>query len=298
LSPLGSGADARSNNFKVTGEQMSAEYRPVKDLPFHLLDHRLEEYGISVDRQGPITCLIGPHGVLVARPEGKSTHFERSLGVDTQAVLDALAVEYGIEIVDENDYRFWGFASHAEMLEACGDPEPSPPSWVLAEGPSLGDAQFAIAWLQAAIDADQMLQLHFERNPALRKSLYRLESEYTIQFVPAAMAFVGMWRMGQGIFSVNLFDSEWAEIFSIMAAVGFFTQTGHRYQMTIPGVPTVDVIVNALHPLAATEDQETFLHPERLLVTMTEQETVRWKGRLESMNWQQRLADRDALLAD
>jgi len=85
---------------------MSAEYRPVTEIPFHVIDKRLEKYGIKVELHGAITGLVGAHGTLFARPEGNSTHFERGIGVDTQAVLDAIETEYGITIVDENDQRY------------------------------------------------------------------------------------------------------------------------------------------------------------------------------------------------
>jgi hypothetical protein len=91
---------------------MSAEYRPVSAISFRIIDKRLEKYGINVDMSDAITTLIGPHGTLFARPEGNSTHFERRFCVDVQAILDAIETEYGITVVDENDHRFWDFASH------------------------------------------------------------------------------------------------------------------------------------------------------------------------------------------
>ncbi len=274
---------------------MSAEYRPVKDLPFHLLDHRLEEYGISVDQQGPITCLIGPHGVLVARPEGKSTHFERSLGVDAQAVLDALAVEYGIELVDENDLRFWGFSNEAEMIASQAKALNWNDLWILAEGPAISDAQFAVDWLQAAIDADRMLEQVFEQHPEFRKCLPSRE----MAFAAAALAFIGKWIEERGVFSFSLIvRNSRADIFSVMAGVGFFILTGGRYQLTMPDDLRLEKIVDALRSLAATEDEDGVLYPHRLLVTMSQPETDDWKEKLDSMNLQQRLADRDALLAE
>lgn len=98
---------------------MSVEYRPVPAIPFKVIDKRLEKYGIKVELSGPTTALIGSHGTLFAKPEGNSTHFERKLGIDVQTVLDAIETEYGITIVDENDHRFWGFASHDDMVAAC-----------------------------------------------------------------------------------------------------------------------------------------------------------------------------------
>jgi hypothetical protein len=88
---------------------MSAEYRTLEPLPFCSLDKRLEKYGIIVEMDTELTELIGPHGVLFARPEGDSTHFERHLLADTHAVLDAIGKEYGVTISKEsglNSSRF------------------------------------------------------------------------------------------------------------------------------------------------------------------------------------------------
>jgi hypothetical protein len=47
---------------------------------------------------------------------------------------------------------------------------------------------------------------------------------YAVEFSPAAMAFVAAWFKGQGVFSLNLFDSQWAENFAFITAAGFFTR--------------------------------------------------------------------------
>jgi hypothetical protein len=44
-------------------------------------------------------------------------------------------------------------------------------------------------------------------------------------------------------------------------------------------------IRDALLQLAETEDKDGFVHPERLLVTMTRKEVESWKHRLKSINW-------------
>ena len=284
----------RQKRHTSTENKLSAEYRPVFDIPFDHLDSRLEKYGISVDRQGSVTRLIGPHGILFAKREGNSTHFERRLGGDTQVVLDALAVEYGIEIVDENDYRFWGFSTRAEMIASRAKALDWTQFWILVEGPALSDAQFAKDWLQAAIDADQMLEQIFEQNPELRKCIPRRE----IGFAPSARAFIGMWLEEKGTVSVSLVTNRWVNTLSVMAGIGFFTLTGGRYQLTIPRHLDLEKIVDALRSLAATEDEEELFYPHRLLVTMTHSETENWKEKLDSMNSLHRLADRNALLAE
>ena len=285
---------------------MSAEYRPVRDIPFRTIDERLERYGIKLEYCGAVTKLIGPSGILFAEPEGNSTHFERHLGVDTDAALDALEREYGIEIVDENDHRFWGFATVDEMnasfkevaIARCRSAELCGIHWILVEGPCSGNAEFAYRWLQSAIEADRLLQGYFHENPDFRSRIRRLEIACNIEFAPSAMAFIRMWLERGVAFSVDLIDSEWAEIACVMAAVGFFLQTGVRYQMTVPKQLTIDLIKRALLQLAGTEDAESILHPENLLASITRAQTQEWNQRLSAMPWQQRVADRDALLAE
>ncbi len=85
---------------------------------------------------------------------------------------------------------------------------------------------------------------------------------------------------------------------AIMADVGFFTQTGARYQMTVPKSLEIETITNALLLLASTEDDEYFLHHEMVLTTMTQQEAAAWKSRLNQMPWARRDADRALLLDD
>ena len=106
---------------------MSAEYRPVFAIPFRDIDKRLEKHGIKVDMSDHTVRLTGPNGTLVATPEGGSTHFERNLRADTEAVLNAIQTEYGIEIVDEDDPRFWGYASWDD------NEEPKGKTWITEE---------------------------------------------------------------------------------------------------------------------------------------------------------------------
>jgi hypothetical protein len=287
---------------------MSAEYRPIKRIPFHsLFECDFAKYGIQIegDRDCAVLGLIGPHGTLFATPDGNSTHYERHLGIDTDVILEALSKEFDTEMVNEDDHRFWGFATEEEMKAASQEVAQSPSRfgemdgrhWFLAEGPSFADADFTYRWLQAAIEADRLLQLYFDENPGFRSSISRLEIAWAIQFAVSAMAFVGMWLENKSTFSLDL-TSEWGEIACEMAAVGFFSQTGDRYQMTIPKCLTVNQIREALLQLASTEDAEYVLHPEWLLASTTKKEIQEWQQRLSAMPWQQRVADRDALLAE
>jgi hypothetical protein len=170
--------------------------------------------------------------------------------------------------------------------------------FILAEGRRLSDAEFTSQWLLSAIEADRLLQKHFCEKPEFRASIFRLECPYRIAFAMSAMAFVGMWQAGKGSFSLDLLDPEWAEIFCVMARLGFFKQTDRRYQMTIPNTVAIDRIKDELLRLIATQDSEYRLHPEELLTNMPQQQAIDWKRKLKRMNWQKRVADRDALLAE
>ena len=127
---------------------MSMEYRPVSAIQFSSLDNRLEKYGIKVEVSDHTIAMRGRNGVLFAKPEGESLHCERKLGVDTEDVLEAIRTEYGVEIVDENDHRFWGFSSEEAMLGSFGLVTDSSNSaadqCVVIEGPLSLDVDFAI----------------------------------------------------------------------------------------------------------------------------------------------------------
>jgi hypothetical protein len=50
--------------------------------------------------------------------------------------------------------------------------------------------------------------------------------------------------------------------------------------------------------LAATEDEEFVIHPEHVLRVVPLPSAQAWQSRLQKMDEQQRLADRDLLLSD
>ena len=65
-------------------------------------------------------------------------------------MLQAIRTEYGVEVVDENDHRFWGFSSEEAMLGSFGSVTVSNNSaadqCVVIEGPLSHDVAFAILW--------------------------------------------------------------------------------------------------------------------------------------------------------
>jgi hypothetical protein len=169
--------------------------------------------------------------------------------------------------------------------------------WVLVEGPAPGAAAFLGRWLLAAVEVDQRLADQYKQNPDLKPQIDRLEVECLVEFAPAAAAFVERFMKNLTCFPLDLWD-EWGEIFAIMAQIGFFRLTGHRYQMTVPTEISGSLIETALLRLATTEDHESFLHPERLVTTLSKADAKNWQSRLERLFWLQRVADRALLLED
>ena len=65
-------------------------------------------------------------------------------------------------------------------------------------------------------------------------------------------------------------------VFVLMAEMGFFVQTGKRYQMTVPEKLNTEIVKQAHLKLAATED-ENWIHPERLVVDMPYSEAQKYQ---------------------
>jgi hypothetical protein len=169
-------------------------------------------------------------------------------------------------------------------------------SHVLVEGAGAGDSSFVVRWLLSAAKADRMLEREFNRYPKFRTSIERLEIVCLVAFRPPAMAFLRMFFEDLTTFSLDLKRSEWADMFVIMTAAGFFELTGDRYQMTVPKKLEMKKIKRALLQLAATEDKDYELHPERFVRTIAYSELTEWRKRLDRLSWQQRLTDRAILL--
>jgi hypothetical protein len=83
-----------------------------------------------------------------------------------------------------------------------------------------------------------------------------------------------------------------------MAGLGFFRQTGERYQMTLPQEINGQMIEEALLKLAATEDEEDYLHPEDLVSCLTKTRAHMWQDLLERQPLIERVADRALLLEE
>ena len=95
---------------------------------------------------------------------------------------------------------------------------------------------------------------------------------------------------------VRLDDEMGVDEFTMMVEMGFFVLTGQRYQMVIPTRLTIGKVKRAALKLAQTEDEEYYLHPEYLVVTMPYAEAKAWQVRLRGMNEDNRCADKLLLL--
>lgn len=168
--------------------------------------------------------------------------------------------------------------------------------WVLIEGPGPGDAEFLGRWLLAAVAADQVLEEHFRNNGGLRDRITTLEIIRIVSFSPAATRTTRLLMKNLSCFSLDARD-EWGELFALMAKIGFYRLTGSRYQMTIPQKFSGAEIEHALLELAATEDQEYYLHPEYLVKCLSKREAEIWEARLARQPWMHRVADRNLLLS-
>ena len=275
---------------------MSVEFRPVSAIPFRNIDERLEKYGIKVTRRGLVTALEGRHGILFASLDGESTHFENKF-VDTDDVLDAIQTEYQIEIVGEDDPRFWGYSTWEGVYSA---PRVAP-KWIVVEGPDPTDMDFTISWLNAAKEAGLLWQNNPELNDLWDKlcshNPFYIEDDKTVDVSSAAMVFVGKWLGSGAAFKWDFSCSRWLEHFLLMLFAGFFVQTGDRYQMTVPREIDIAKVRGDLEDGLKRMRQENLSQTD-LFATLPQILAEVWEARLGQMNVASRMADRAVLLDD
>lgn len=146
--------------------------------------------------------------------------------------------------------------------------------YALIEGPEWRDPVLVGKWLSAADRANELFEI-VRRDATFYRRIERLELVYKIDFARTAIALSCALR---GRLNLRLrADSEpEGEQFAVMAATGFFTLIGHGYQMAIPRCLTLSTIERAVFDLAATEDADFVLHPERLVKTMTLSAAENW----------------------
>jgi hypothetical protein len=162
-----------------------------------------------------------------------------------------------------------------------------PRHFCVCDGPEWGDAQFIAAWLSAVLAADSMIDTYLAEHPHFRSRISRLEVESAIEFRPAALCLLTDWLKADGAvnywdisFHVDIEQDWYAELFAIMANVGFFKLQNNYYKMSIPYRLDINVVRKALLRLAKTEDCHYYLYPERLLHTMSWRDVKRCKKAL------------------
>jgi hypothetical protein len=169
-------------------------------------------------------------------------------------------------------------------------------SCILVEGPAFGDAEFYGKWLLSAAKANDLFQQAKTDDPEFRDAIDTLELVPELHFGIAATVFLSYYFVGKE-FQTFAFDSSSAQLlyFVLMAEMGFFVQTGNRYQMTVPEKLDIDIVKQAHLKLAETED-ENWIHPERFAVDLPFPQAKMYQRQLREMSEDQRLADRRALL--
>jgi hypothetical protein len=98
---------------------MSTSYAPIPDISFfQLFDGRLEKYGIKEEIVANPTegtrYLVGCDGFLQVDRDKKGTSTFTRRGPVPWSIFDAIAEEFKVEFVSENDHRYWGFATKEE----------------------------------------------------------------------------------------------------------------------------------------------------------------------------------------
>ncbi len=168
---------------------------------------------------------------------------------------------------------------------------------VLVEGPRWGDAAFYGEWLMLAARANALWEIAI-KEPRFKEQVFRLVVHHFPDFGICAIELLARLKESFASFIVRPVGDEEECVVEVMMmfAMGFFVRTGQRYQMVIPTRLSMARVKKAALKLAATMDEEHYLHPERLVVTMPYAEAKTWQGRLRRMNNDHRCADRRLLL--
>ena len=168
-------------------------------------------------------------------------------------------------------------------------------SCILVEGPAWGDAEFYGKWLLSAAKANELLQQAKTDDPEFRNAIDTLEVLHGLHF--GIMATVFLSYFVDKDFQTFVLNSSSEDLldFVLMAEMGFFVQTGKRYQMTVPEKLNTEIVKQAHLKLAGSEAGE-WIHPERFAVDLPSPQAKMYQRLLREMSEKQRLADRRALL--
>ena len=163
----------------------------------------------------------------------------------------------------------------------------------LSKGHAGPIADFYARWLLAAEKAERL----WTRVLANRKFERQVDS-LCVLYIPSFEigACVLMMQLEKQLSTIIVELGSYEELeFCMMVSLGFFQLTGYRYQMTIPHRLTESEVKKAALAVARTEDDD-WLHPEKLITTMSLSEAKAWQVRLRAMDEAHRIADRKLLL--
>src|SRR3974390_1912261 len=168
-------------------------------------------------------------------------------------------------------------------------------SCILVEGPAWGDAEFYGKWLLSAAKANELLRQAKTDDTEFRNAIDPLEVLHGLHFGIMATVFLSYFVDKEFQTFVLNSSSEDLLSFVLMAEMGFFVQTGKRYQMTVPEKLNTEIVKQAHLKLAGSEAGE-WIHPERFAVDLPSPQAKMYQRLLREMSENQRLADRRALL--
>jgi hypothetical protein len=171
-------------------------------------------------------------------------------------------------------------------------------SCVLIESPGWLDASFYGRWLLGAAEAQRLWREAVQSDCEFRSRIDRLEVIGLVRLGNEALKVVGKLITEDACTLIVRVDTDLGDSVALLARMGFFALTGERYQMVLPSALNAEIVGGAALALAATEDAEYEIHPEDLLRVMPLSSAQRWQNRLQQMDEQQRLADRELLLDD
>lgn len=222
---------------------MPFDYYPEKQIHFTTLaDGSLLKFGIDAELNGPTLKLVASDNSFAVVQEG-AYGWAEFVGEVPLVIRHAIAREY------ETDIPFLPPRTHA-----------------VVKAPIL-EAASNLAFLAAGKECDRLRAS--SRNREFRKLISCLEVEFTIDFAGGANTFLRKAHRKYGVFSVDIKNSSWAEMFFLMTGMGFFRRFGIYYEMVTPSQLTVDMMMEAFILLLDTKDDDGLLHPERHLATMT-----------------------------
>ena len=168
--------------------------------------------------------------------------------------------------------------------------------YVLVESFPKGDADFVGRWLFAAYKANEIWR-EAVRDAQFYAQVQRIEIAEEFHFTFSALDYLSKLDNKTVTLTFAVDDCDLGEPFAVMAPLGFFVSTGDRYQMAVPDTLTRERVKGAFLNFAATQDGD-YLHPEKLVGTISFAEAKEWEKRLHSIGEAVRCADRALLLGD